>query len=66
MGIWFLKYIDYRKMNTHLWENVQETQEALFLDKLSELCGDFSAYSVDIAEILLNIDAHRNASEVTF
>ena len=53
-------------MNTHLWENVQETQEELFLDKLSELCGDFSAYSVDIAEILLNIDAHRNASEVTF
>jgi hypothetical protein len=53
-------------MKTHLWESVQETQETLFLDKLSESSLRLCAYSVDMAGILFNIDAHRNASEVTF
>tara|TARA_Y100000758_G_scaffold174116_1_gene123793 strand:- start:247 stop:438 length:192 start_codon:yes stop_codon:yes gene_type:complete len=55
-----------QKMKTHLWESVQETQETLFLDKLSESSLRLCAYSVDMAGILFNIDAHRNASEVTF
>jgi hypothetical protein len=55
-----------QKMKTHLWEGVQETQDALFLEKSSESLRRLCAYSADMAEILLNIDAHRNASEVTF
>ena len=54
-----------QEFEASLWEGVKETQEALFLDKLSESLRRLCAYSVDMAEILLNIDAHRNASEVT-
>lgn len=54
-----------QEFEASLWEGVQGTQEALFLDKLSESLRRLCAYSVDMAEILLNIDAHRNASEVT-
>lgn len=54
-----------REYETSLWEGNHETQEALFLDKLSESLRRLCAYSIDMAEILLNIDTHRNAREVT-
>ena len=53
------------EFETSLWEGGHETQEALFLDKLSESLRRLCAYSVDMAEILLNIHSHRNATEVT-
>ncbi len=54
-----------REFEASLWDGGHETTEALFLDKLSESLRRLCAYSVDMAEILLNIDTHRNASEVT-
>ena len=54
-----------QEFEASLWEGVQGPQEAVFLAKLCESLRRLCAYSVDMAEILLNIDAHRNASEVT-
>lgn len=47
-----------------LWDGGYETTEALFLDRLSESLRRLCAYAIDMAEILLNIHTHRNATEV--
>ena len=54
-----------REYEDSLWEMKLQSTDALFLDKLSESLRRILAYTVDMAEILINIHTHRNSIEVT-
>ena len=55
-----------QKMKTHLMGKRARDSGCVIPRQIVRIFAATCAYSVDIAEILLNIDAHRNASEVTF
>ncbi len=42
-----------------------DIKDALFLDRISESLRRMCAYSINMAEVLLNIQAHRDSQEVT-
>lgn len=54
-----------REYEDSLWDMKLQSTDALFLDKLSESLRRILAYTVDMAEILINIHTHRNSTEVT-
>ena len=54
-----------RDYEDSLWDMKLQSTDALFLDKLSESLRRILAYTVDMAEILINIHTHRNSTEVT-
>ena len=54
-----------REYEDSLWDMKLQYTDALFLDKLSESLRRILAYTVDMAEILINIHTHRNSTEVT-
>ena len=54
-----------REYEDSLWDMKLQSTDALFLDKLSESLSRILAYTVDMAEILINIHTHRNSTEVT-
>ena len=54
-----------RDYEDSLWDMKLQSTDALFLDKLSESLRRILAYTVDMAEILINIHTHRNSIEVT-
>ena len=39
-------------------------EDALFMDKMSESLRRICAYSINVAEILMNIQTHRDSREV--
>ena len=41
-----------------------DIKDALFLDRISESLRRMCAYSINMAEVLLNIQAHRDSIEV--
>ena len=54
-----------RDYEDSLWDMKLQSTDALFLDKLSESLRRILAYTVDMAEILINIHTHRNSTEIT-
>ena len=54
-----------REYEDSLWDMKLQSTDALFLDKLSESLRRILAYTVDMAEILINIHTHRNSTEIT-
>jgi len=55
-----------KEYEASLWESELESVDALFMDKLSESLRRILAYTQDIAEVLINIYTHRNATEEIF
>ncbi|MED5268021.1 MAG: phosphate uptake regulator PhoU [Candidatus Thermoplasmatota archaeon] len=55
-----------KEYEASLWESEFESVDALFMDKLSESLRRILAYTQDIAEVLINIYTHRNATEEIF
>nr|AIE94156.1 Phosphate uptake regulator [uncultured marine group II/III euryarchaeote AD1000_44_A01] len=60
-----LAIMNLREYEDSLWDLKLQSTDALFLDKLSESLRRILAYTVDMAEILINIHTHRNSIEVT-
>ena len=54
-----------REYEDSLWDMKLQSTDALFLDKLSESLRRILAYTINMAEILINIHTHRNSTEVT-
>ena len=60
-----LAIMNLREYEDSLWDLKLQSTDALYLDKLSESLRRILAYTVDMAEILINIHTHRNSVEVT-
>ena len=55
---------DLRQYEEELRSSNIEIQDALFLDRVSESLRRICAYSINMAEILMNIQTHRESSQV--
>ena len=56
---------DLEKYEDELRSSDIDIKDALFLDRISESLRRMCAYSINMAEVLLNIQAHRDSIEVT-
>lgn len=55
---------DLEKYEDELRSSNIDIKDALFLDRISESLRRMCAYSINMAEVLLNIQAHRDSIEV--
>lgn len=55
---------DLEKYEDELRSSDIDIKDALFLDRISESLRRMCAYSINMAEVLLNIQAHRDSIEV--
>ena len=55
---------DLEKYEDKLKSSDIDIKDALFLDRISESLRRMCAYSINMAEVLLNIQAHRDSIEV--
>ena len=55
---------DLEKYEDKLRSSDIDIKDALFLDRISESLRRMCAYSINMAEVLLNIQAHRESIEV--
>ena len=55
---------DLEKYEDKLRSSDIDIKDALFLDRISESLRRMCAYSINMAEVLLNIQAHRDSIEV--